>query len=210
MKKYFKGFDKNLKCRDFQYEIGREYEEESADLCNNGFHACESPLNVFGYYPPADSRYCEVELDGMTNQHGDDSKVCGKKIKIGAEIGIPGLVKAHVEWVKENLDKTVEKSTNTGNWSAATNTGDQSAATNTGDWSAAEVSGKASVAITTGIDSKARGSLGCAICIVERGDWDGATYPIKNIKAVIVDGETVKSDVWYTLKNGEFVEVSED
>ena len=88
--KAYKGFDKNLKCRNFQYDIGKEYEEKEASLCSNGFHACENPIDVFRYYPPADSRYCEVELDDISEQISDDSKRCAKRIKIGAEIGIKG------------------------------------------------------------------------------------------------------------------------
>ena len=127
----YKGFDKDLKCRGFQYEVGKEYEQEGeVRCCENGFHACEVPLAVFNYYRPATSRYCEVEQIGETRK--DNDKVASSKIKIGAEIGIPGLVKAHVEWVKANV-KTESIATNTGDCSAATNTGDYSAATNTGD-----------------------------------------------------------------------------
>ena len=96
----FKGFDKDLKCKGFQYEVGKEYEEETANACETGFHACERPLDVFCYYPPATSRYCEVEQDGQISKHDDDSKVASSKIKIGAEIGIPGLVKAQIEYVR--------------------------------------------------------------------------------------------------------------
>mgnify|MGYP000453351372 CR=1 FL=1 len=84
--KCFKGFDKDLKCRDFQYEIGKEYTEEKADICNYGFHACEFPMDVFGYYPPSDSRYCEVDLEENDQKSSDDSKRVGKKISVKAEI----------------------------------------------------------------------------------------------------------------------------
>ena len=121
----YKGFDKDLKCRDFQYEIGKEYEEAQADLCTCGFHACEDPIDVFGYYPPSESRYCEVELDNVTDQtSSDDTKRCGSKITIGAEIGIPGIVKAHIEYVKEHVQEKVEageaKAATAGNYGAAT------------------------------------------------------------------------------------------
>ena len=106
--KAYKGFDKNMRCRGFQYENGKTYETEKASLCNTGFHACEDPLNVFRYYPPANSRYCEVELDGVSDETSEDTKRVGTKITVGAEIGIPGIVKAHVEWVKENVTKHVE------------------------------------------------------------------------------------------------------
>lgn len=101
--KCYKGFDKDLKCRDFQYEIGKEYEEERAEICDTGFHACENPLDVFGYYAPADSRYCEVDLDA-NDQKSDDSKRVGKKISIKAEIGIAGIIKAGVEYIKDQVN----------------------------------------------------------------------------------------------------------
>lgn len=97
--------------------------------------------------------------------------------------------------------------TNTGKLSIAKNTGRQSAAINVGDGSAAEVTNRGSVAIATGRYSKAKASLGSAIVLVERGDWNGHVYPLNSIKAVIVDGEKIKADTWYTLRNGEFVEV---
>ncbi|MBQ3989811.1 MAG: hypothetical protein II630_03115 [Bacteroidales bacterium] len=135
----------------------------------------------------------------------------GSEIKIGAEIGIPGLVKAHIEWVKRHLiDDDEHKSSNTGDRSSASNTGDRSSASNTGDRSSAEVSGKDSVAIATGYDGKARGSLGCAIVVAERGKWNGKTYPLIGIRAAIVDGATIKADTWYTVRNGEFVEVEDN
>ena len=120
--KCYKGFDKDLKCRDFQYEIGKEYEEERAEICDTGFHACENPLDVFGYYVPADSRYCEVDLDA-NDQKSDDSKRVGKKISIKAEIGIAGIIKAGVEYIKDQVNWDDDKKSNTGDWSAATNTG---------------------------------------------------------------------------------------
>lgn len=217
--KAYKGMDKGMKCRGFQYEPGGIYEADHAVRCGGpGFHACEIPLDVFGYYPPADSRFFEVEQDGELSRDNEDSKVASSILKVGAEIGIPGLVRAHVEWVKEQIQEEKTESntgnrsaaTNTGNLSAATNTGDYSAATNTGDCSAAEVSGKDSVAAVFGYEGRAKGALGCAIVVAERGDWNGETYPLIGIKAAIVDGETIKPDVWYTLKGGEFVEVEED
>ena len=133
--KLYKGFDKDLKCRGYQFEVGKEYEEEKSDICDCGFHACENPLDIFGYYPPSDSRYCEVDLDA-NDQKSDDSKRVGKHIKINAEIGLPGLIKAGVEYIKDQVDWDNAKESNTGNRSAATNTGNQSAATNTGYQSA--------------------------------------------------------------------------
>ena len=258
--KCFKGFDKDLKCRDFQYEIGKEYTEEKADICNCGFHACEFPMDVFGYYPPSDSRYCEVELEENGQKSSDDSKRVGKKISVKAEIGIAGIIKAGVEYIKEQVDWEDDKATNTGDrsaatntgnksaatntgdysaatntgdrsaatntgdysaatntgyqsaatntgdYSAATNTGDQSAATNTGDYSAAIVEGKESIALATGIKSKAKGKIGCFIVLTEWKEINNE-YHIVDIKSAKVDGENIKEDTFYMLKDGKFVEV---
>ena len=222
--KCFKGFDKDLKCRDFQYEIGKEYTEEKADICNCGFHACEFPMDVFNYYPPSDSRYCEVELEANNQKSSDDSKRVGKKISVKAEIGIDGIIKAGVEYIKEQVDWEDDKATNTGNKSAATNTGYRSAATNTGDYSAATntgyrsaatntgnksaaiVEGKESIALATGIKSKAKGKIGCFIVLTEWKEINNE-YHIVDIKSAKVDGENIKEDTFYMLKDGKFVEV---
>ncbi len=163
--KLYKGFDKDLKCRDFKYEIGGEYAEDKARLCNKGFHASENPIEVFGYYPPADSRYCEVELSDVSPETSDDSKRCGKRIKIGAEIGIKGIIDAFVKVTFDKIDWKNAKESNTGYQSAATNTGNQSAATNTGNQSAATNTGNQSAATNTGNQSAATNT----------GDWSAAT-----------------------------------
>lgn len=209
--KCYKGFDKDLRCKDFQYEIGKEYETERAEICEEGFHACEFPLDVLWYYNPADSRFCEVELDA-NEQTRDDSKRVGKKIKIGAEIGLSGPVKAGVKFILEKADFENAKATNTGyssaatntgNSSAATNTGHSSAATNTGDCSAATVEGKESIAIVTGNGSKASGKRGCWLVLTER---DNKNH-VLGVQAVKVDGETIKEDAFYTLSGGKVTEV---
>ena len=176
--KCFKGFDKDLKCRDFQYEIGKEYTEEKANICNYGFHACEFPMDVFGYYPPSDSRYCEVDLEANDQKSPDDSKRVGKKISVKAEIGIAGIIKAGVEYIKEQVNWEDDKTTNTGNYSAATNTGYQSAATNTGDYSAATNTGYQSAATNTGNQSAATNT----------GDYSAATNT-GDYSAAIVEGK---------------------
>lgn len=193
----YKGMDKDMRCLGFQYEVGKEYETDKAEVRGCGFHACEYPLDVFNYYPPSGSRFFEVEQSGELSRLSDDSKVTSTKIKIGAEISISGLVKAAIEYTRERAVKE----------EGASATGYKGAASATGNWGAASATGKASVALACGIEGKAMGALGCGICLVERGEWDGETYPIKHIKAAIVDGETIKPDVWYTLKNGEFVEL---
>ena len=241
----YKGFDKDLKCRGFAYEIGKDYEQDGKiKCCKNGFHACEFPLDVFNYYAPGgNSRYCTVTQSGVTDKEKGDSKVASSKIHIETEIGLNGIIKAGVKFILDKVNWKNQKesntgdqsaatntgdysaatntgnysaATNTGNYSAATNTGDQSAATNTGnysaatntgDHSAAKVSGKESVAIVTGRDSKAAGALGDWIVLTERGEWNGDTYPIKEVKAFKVDGEKIKADTFYKLVDGEAVEV---
>ena len=212
--KCYKGFEKDLKCRDFQYEIGKEYEEERAEICDTGFHACENPLDVFGYYAPADSRYCEVDLDANDQKSGDSKRV-GKKISIKAEIGIAGIIKAGLEYIKDQVNWDDDKksntgdcsaATNTGDWSAATNTGSRSAATNTGNWSAATVEGKESVAMAIGCNSKAKGSIGCFIVLAEWKKFEDETYHIVDVKSAKVDGAKIKPDTFYKLVNGEFIE----
>nr|DAQ25765.1 MAG TPA: hypothetical protein [Caudoviricetes sp.] len=190
--KSYKGFDKDLKCRGFQYEIGKEYEEPEADVCRAGFHACERPLDVFNHYCPVNSRFCEVEQSGELSRDTDDSKVASTKIKIGAEIGIPGLVKAQIEWVKAHT--TTEHT-------------DPERAT-AGDCGAATARGKASVgenglAVARGNNVRVKGGLGAVLVIAEENESD---YDIKEWAAVLVDGETIKADTFYMLKNGEFVE----
>ena len=222
--KCFKGFDKDLKCRDFQYEIGKEYTEEKANICSYGFHACEFPMDVFNYYPPSDSRYCEVDLEANDQKSHDDSKRVGKKISVKAEIGIAGIIKAGVEYIKEQVNWEDDKATNTGDWSAATNTGnysaatntgyqsaatntgDRSAATNTGNYSAAIVEGKESIALAAGIKSKAKGKIGCFIVLAEWKEIN-CEYHLIDVKSAKVDGENIKEDTFYMLKDGKFVEV---
>ena len=220
----YKGMDKDMKCRGFQYEVGKEYETDKAVACECGFHACEYPLDVFNYYPPAGSRFFEVEQSGELSKNDGDSKVASTKIKIGAELNIAGLVKAAVEYTKERCTQGEgERATGdygaasatgyqgaasaTGTRGAASATGYQGAASATGDYGAASATGEASIAVASGIEGKAMGALGCAICLVERGEWDGETYPILSAKAAVVDGKTIKPGVWYTLEGGEFVEV---
>ena len=130
--KTYKGFNKDMTCRGFQYEFGKKYETEKAEACECGFHACEYPLDCFGYYPPAQSKYCEVEQTGEISKHNDDTKVASTEIKIGAEIGIKGLIKASFNFVKErctNEEFGKDMSALTGGDSSALTGGDSSALT---------------------------------------------------------------------------------
>ena len=195
--KAYKGFDENLKCKDFQYEIGKTYEEPEAKLCEKGFHACEFPLDIFGYYPPSCSRFAEVELDDVFDEKSGDSKRFGKKIRVKAEIGIAGIVKASVDYIKEHATSVHDE---TGYCSAATNTGYCSAATN---------AGKDGVASSLGIKGKAKGSLGCWLVLAE---WKKVNdeWRRTDVQCRRVDGETIKANTFYRLENGEFVEVTDD
>ncbi len=199
--KTYKGFDPDMTCRGFQYEVGKEYEHDGdVKACKSGFHACENPFDILGFYPPCDDkgnlrRYCEVEQGGTLDRSEGD-KICSSRLRVVAEIGLNGLIKAGARFI---LDKVNFKD------AKGSNTGDCSAATNTGDWSATTVEGKESIAVVTGYESKAKGSLGCWLVLTERdGNWH-----ILGVKAVKVDGEYVKPDQWYMLKNGEITECND-
>ena len=211
--KAYKGFNKDMTCRGFQYEEGKTYETDKAEMCKTGFHACEDPLDCFSYYSPGQSVYHEIEIDDNGQRNSDDTKVVGKKIKIGAKIGIPQIAQLHIEYVKSKIEDTKSNTgycsaaTNTGYCSAATNTGNCSAATNTGNYSVATVEGENSVAIAAGYKSKVKSTvIGSAIVVVERDD----NYNLVAIQSAIVDGEIIKADTWYTCKNGKLVEVKDD
>ena len=241
----YKGFDKDLMCKGFQYEVGKEYEEKKAEACKSGFHACERPLDVLSYYAPATSRYCEVEQDGELSREGSDSKVASTKIKIGAEIGIPGLVKAQIEYVRSHCTNECNAepgkpatagdsgaatagykgaatagnygaatagnygAATAGNYGAATagykgaaTAGDSGAATSRGSVTV----GKNGVGTVRGNGVKIRGGMGAIlVCAVEKD----TNYDIATWAAVVVDGEKIKPDTWYTVKDGQFVEAGE-
>ena len=215
--KAYKAFNSDMTCRGSQFKEGETYKiDGDIKLCDRGFHACENPLDVLAYYPPT-SPIHEVELNQVSDERKDDSKVVANEITIGARVSLASLTKFAVDFIFKKIDWTNAKESNTGyysaatntdNYSAATNTGDCSAATNTGDCSTAEVNGLDSVAIATGCQSKVKGKKGCAIVCVERGTWNGSTYPLLCIKSDLVDGERIKEDVWYTVENGEWKEVN--
>ena len=262
--KVYKGTDENMVCRGKQYVPGEMATEEKAKPCECGLHACEMPLDVLKYYPPNCSRYFDAEADDVSDERSSvDSKIVAKKMTLKAEIGIPGLVKAQVEYIKKQIgfDDAIKRADDekenhatgdqgaasatgyqgaasatgylgaasatgnrgaasatgyqgaasaTGDQGAASATGDQGAASATGYLGAASATGKSGIALAAGCECKAKGALGCAICCIERGRWNGETYPILAVKAAIVDGETVKPDTWYMLKNGEFVEAENE
>ena len=164
-----KGFDQNLRCRGYQFEVGKTYTHEgTVEACKSGFHAVEYALDVFGYYPPSDSRYCVVAQSGQIGRHADDTKIVSASITIQAEITLPQLIQRGVDWIMSHLES------NTGKQSAATNTGYRSAATNTGNWSAATNTGNRSAATNTGTQSAAT-NTGTQSAATNTGDWSAAT-----------------------------------
>ncbi|EGB6062542.1 hypothetical protein VOH32_003029 [Salmonella enterica] len=190
----FKGFNKDLKCRDFQFEIGKTFHHDGkVEACGSGFHACECPFDVFSYYSPADSRFAETISFGITDREEDgDTKIASASITIKAELTLPQFIQRGIEWIWSKIDKSLEQqimcgnwsaatntgnwsaATNTGNWSAATNTGNRSAATNTGNWSAATNTGNWSAATNTG-DRSAATNTGNWSAATNTGDWSAAT-----------------------------------
>ena len=307
--KVYKATNKDMQCtpngKIFQYEQGVTYEKPEAELCRHGFHACEAPMDVLRYYSPADgSRYFEAELeDILPERSSEDTKVCGKKITIGAEIGIPGLAKAHVEYVKHLCEKATEQTASgvrgnaaasggsgnaaasggsgnaaasgvrgnaaasgesgnaaasgwSGNAAASGESGNAAAsgvsgnaaasgwsgnaaasgvrgnaaasgwrgnaaasgvrgnaaasgvrgtAAASGSYGSAEANGEQTIAVAWGSYSKARGKTGSYIVCAE---YDERNKTIKTARLGLIDGETLKPDTWYTLKGGDFVEVS--
>ena len=168
--KSYKGFNKDMTCRGFQYEEGKEYEEETADACHSGFHACEYPLDCLGYYSPNESVYHEVEQNGEFDRGEDDSKVASTKIKIGARLDISGLVKAAIDFTMSRVKKEAESdedygaSSATGNCGASSATGDYGASSATGNCGASSATGNCGASSATGYKgaSSATGDYGAS------------------------------------------------
>jgi hypothetical protein len=169
--KAFKGFDKRLRCRGFQYEVGKEYQEPEAELCHKGFHACENPLDTLRYYPPTDSRYCEVEIDDNGQRNSEDSKVCGEKIKIVSEIGLDGVIKAGAQFIFEMCKGSAEDhaSGRMGNAAASGWSGNAAASGESGNAAASGESGNAAASGWSG-NAAASGWRGNAAASGERGN----------------------------------------
>ena len=282
--KSYKGFNRDLTCRGKQYEVGKEYEEDRAQSCECGMHACEYPLDCFSYYDPAHSVYYEVEQSGDLSRRGDDSKVASTKMKIGAEINIAGMVKASINYIRERIkeekgsDDDYGASLATGDYGASSATGycgassatgdygassatgykgaslatgDYGASSATGDYGASSATGYKGASLATGDygASSATGNCGASSATGYKGassakdpesiaiawgykgrvsgvkgsflvlaDWEGDeseywkpyTWKLKGAKMVRVDGEHIKENTWYTMRNGKIVEVTED
>ncbi|EJI0385606.1 hypothetical protein ND257_001901 [Salmonella enterica subsp. enterica serovar Kentucky] len=181
----FKGFNKDLTCRDFQFAIGETFHHDGkVEACGSGFHACECPFDVFSYYPPAESRYAETISFGVIDREEEgDTKIASASITIKSELTLPQFIQRGIEWIWSKIDKSLEQQIMTGDWSAATNTGDWSAATNTGYQSAATNTGNRSAATNTGYQSAATNTgnrsaatnTGYQSAATNTGDWSAAT-----------------------------------
>ena len=269
--KGYKGFEKGLICRGKQYAENTVFEEDKAEICKSGMHFCERPIDVLAFYPPCDDNgnlndFAEVEAldEALTD---DNIKYTTKKLKVGAKIGIVGLIKAEVEYIKEQIAKTPNNlkavnsgfrssavnsgysssavnsgysssavnsgdsssavnsgdrssavnsgysssAVNSGDRSSAVNSGDRSSAVNSGYSSSAVNSGKEGIAVALGIESKAKAALGGWLVLSE-WEYDEENYQWHRIavKSRKVDGNKIKADTFYKLKNGRFVEENEE
>ena len=207
----FKGFNKDLTCRGYQYEEGKEFHTERAECCDTGFHACEYPLDCFGYYDPAHSVFHEVELSGEMDKSGDNTKVCATDIKIGARLSIAGLVKMAIDFTMSKVNKEAGSDERHGFASA------------TGYKGASSVSDPTGVAVAWGHEARAKGCKGAHLIL---SDWkyvgarysdgeymdpyDKESWELTGAKMVVVDGENIKEDTYYRCIEGEIIEVTED
>lgn len=216
----FKGFNKDLTCRGYQYEEGKEFHTERAECCDTGFHACEYPLDCFGYYDPAHSVFHEVELSGEMDKSRDNTKVCATDIKIGARLSIAGLVKMAIDFTMSKVNKEAGSDERHGFASATGNCGASSA---TGYKGASSVSDPTGVAVAWGHEARAKGCKGAHLILSDwkyvgarysDGDYmdpyDKESWELTGAKMVVVDGEKIKEDTYYRCIEGEIVEVTED
>ena len=211
--KSYKGFDKNLKCRDFQYEIGKEYEMDGEiKVCSRGFHACESPLEVFDYYPMIGSRFCEVEQDGNISKEDRGTKICSSKIKIKAELKLADMINLGVEWLKDITSpekiKTSIKDNSSGDDAKIGSSGDDAKIGSSGDDAKIDSTGEGCVIMCAGINSVAKASKGSWITLSEWSYSDKKKrYIPVCVKTEFVDGEKIKADTYYKLAGGVFKEI---
>ena len=182
--KAFKGFNKDLTCRGYQYEEGKEFHTERAECCDTGFHACEYPLDCFGYYDPAHSVFHEVELSGEMDKSGDNTKVCATDIKIGARLSIAGLVKMAIDFTMSKVNKEAGSderhgfASATGDYGASSATGNCGASSATGDYGASSATGYKGASSATGDygASSATGNCGASSATGDYGASSATGY----------------------------------
>ena len=232
--KSYKAFDKDMKCRDFQYEVGKEYEMDGhIECCTRGFHACESPLEVFDHYDMLKSRFAEVEQSGTIDREEGSTKVCSSRIKIKEELKLADIINIGVEWLKDmtspsnvkadgalndNGDRKKQigssgdsaKIGSSGYYAKIGSSGYSAQIGSSGDYAKIDSTGEDSVIMCAGRNSKAKAKIGSWITLAE---WklsnEKNRYVPVCVKTEYVDGEKIKADTWYKLKNGKFVEVNE-
>lgn len=206
--KAVKGFNQDMTCTPtkdvkFQYEEGKTYKEETVKACAKGFHACELPINVFRYYTPAKSVYHEVEMSGEIDSSEND-KICSSKIKIGAKINIAGIIKTSIDIIRSKAEKE-----------SAASSGNCGNAASSGYCGSAETDHPNSCAVAWGPESKAKGVIGSHLVLAEWESnggkyWEEKTWKFKGATMVRVDGENIKENTWYGLRDGKVIEIKED
>ena len=201
----YKGFDKDLKCRDFQYEVGKVYEHNgNVSACSSGFHACENPFDVFNYYNISNgNRFVLVEQSGDLSKENSDSKIASRKINIKLEIGLPGIIKAGFKYIHKKTFDTV-KATSGDNSHSATS-GKYSNSATSGDNSKASVE-EIAVAASIGLNARAKGKIGCWIVLAEWKEISWNERKLITVKSAYIDGIIIKENIFYKLENGEFIE----
>ena len=212
----YKGFDKNMQCRGFQYEVGKEYEMDGEiNCCNRGFHACKSPMEVWDYYDMLNSRYAEVEQSGKIDEEENSTKVCSSRIKIKAELKLADIINIGVEWLKDITSPSKVKADGALNDNGDRrkqigSSGYSAQIGSSGDYAKIDSTGEDSVIMCAGNSSIAKAKVGSWITLAE---WKWSDEKKRDVpvcvKTEYVDGENIKADTWYQLKNGKFVEVEE-
>ena len=205
--KSYKAFDKNMRCRDFQYEVGKEYEMDGEiKCCERGFHACKYPMEVWDHYDMLSSRFAEVEQSGKIDEEGNSTKVCSSHIKIKAELKLADIIKIGVEWLKDITSPAKVKTDIAKN----DNGGDYAQIGSSGDSAQIDSTGEDSVIMCAGNNSRAKAKVGSWITLTE-WEWNDEKnrYVPACVKTECVDNENIKADTWYRLLKGEFVEVDE-
>ena len=214
--KSYKGFDKNMQCRGFQYEVGKEYEMDGEiKCCNRGFHACKSPMEVWDYYDMLNSRFAEVEQSGKIDEEEKSTKVCSSHIKIKAELKLADIINIGVEWLKDITSPSKVKTDGALNDNGDRkkqigSSGDYAKIGSSGGYAQIGSTGEDSVIMCAGDNSKAKAKVGSWITLAE---WKWSDDKKRDVpvcvKTEYVDGVNIKADTWYQLKNGKFVEVTE-
>ena len=212
----YKGFDKNMKCRGFQYEVGKEYEMDGeVKCCNQGFHACKSPMEVWDYYDMLDSRYAEVEQSGKIDAGENSTKVCSSRIKIKAELKLADIINIGVEWLKDITSPSKVKADgvlndNGNRRKQIGSSGYYAQIGSSGNYAKIDSTGEDSVIMCAGNSSRAKAKVGSWITLAE---WKWSDEKKRDVpvcvKTEYVDGDNIKADTWYQLKNRKFVEVTE-